>query len=97
MPRYRDIFREIMNNNEALFADFAEVHQKYQADGKKWQKEFNELGAQMMELLRDGERTLCGKTERGQNAVFSARLADKYWTEVKAFFPLIDFVGVTVR
>ena len=96
MPKYRDIFRSIMKEHEDLFANFAQVHAAYSDNAKENQAVFNKVGEQVVELLRDGERTLCGKTEKGNNAVFSAKLADKYWKEVKAFFPLIDFVGAKI-
>jgi len=93
MPKYRDVFRQMIKENEATFVRFMEAHQKYEKDRRAWQTEFNDAGEEVMKLVRHYEHILCGKTERGDNAVFSSKLADKFKAEVKAFFPLIDFVG----
>jgi hypothetical protein len=94
MPKYRQIFRQMLDENEVLFADFKVLHDKYADDQEKWQREYNEQGKPVIKLIQDWERRLCGQMERGNNAVFSSTLADKFWTEVRAFFPMIDFVGV---
>ena len=96
MPKYRDYFRRMTDENQEMFAEFAEVHAKYQQDKSEWQSEFNEKGVKVVEVVREWEGRLCGHSEKGDKSVFSARLADKFWGEVKAFFPLIDFVGVEV-
>lgn len=95
-PLYRTILRQLMQEHEASFSAFAKIHDAYQKQGTKHQAAFNDLGAPVMEFLREGERRLCGKTERGTYSAYSATLAEKYWKEVKAFFPLIDFVGAKI-
>ena len=97
MPKYRDIFRQMIEEHEQEFKNFAEVHAKYASNKKQWQDEFNKQGVELLEIIRVWEQRLCGKTEKGNKAVFSTRLAEKFWAEIKAFFPLIDFVGVEVE
>lgn len=96
MPRYRDEFRKIINANPEIFEEFAKIHDLYSKDAKSHQNEFNRIGGQVVTLIEEAERHLCGKTERGQYAKYSSNLSDKFRNEVKAFFPLIDFVGVKV-
>ncbi len=96
MPKYRDYFRQMMEENKEMFEDFAAIHAKYMLDDEKWQEEFNRLGEPIVETMREWEGRLCGTTEKGNNAKYSSRLADKFWEEIKAFFPKIDFVGIEV-
>lgn len=96
MPKYRDYFRKMLEENEELFANFSQVHSKYANDKQTHQEEFNKVGDEVMLVVREWEGRLCGHSEKGQYAKFSSTLADKFWEEVKAFFPLIDFVGVKV-
>ena len=95
-PLYRTILRELMQEHDAEFSAFAKAHDAYQKQGAKHQAKFNEVGTPVVEFLREGERRLCGKTERGTYSAYSSTLAEKYWKEVKAFFPLIDFVGAKI-
>lgn len=97
MPKFREYFREMIDTHEEEFKEFADVHALYAQDKKKWQDEFNQKGEVVNEIIRTWESRLCGKSERGNNAVFSSRLAEKFRGEVKAFFPLIDFVGVKIK
>lgn len=82
--------------NKALFASFKEVHDKYQKDQETWQNEFNEKGQAVIVVVRDWEKRLCSHMEKGENALYSSSLADKFWAEVRGLLPLIDFVGVQI-
>jgi hypothetical protein len=94
MPKYRDMFREMITEHEAEFAAFKLLHDKYKDDQMKFQNEYNTQGKKIVEIVREWESRLCGKMERGDKAVYSARLSEKFWDEVRAFFPLVDYVGV---
>ena len=96
MPKYREYFQKMLSENEELFDEFSQIHAKYQLDQTTNQAEFNRVGEKVVEMAREWEQRLCGHSEKGKNAVFSARLADKFKEEMKAFFPMIDFVGVEV-
>lgn len=96
MPKFRDYFRQMTAENQELFGDFAAVHAKYALDKSANQEEFNRIGAVIQEVVREWEGRLCGYSERGDNAVFSKNLAEKFYGEVKAFFPLYDFIGIEV-
>jgi len=86
----------MISEHEVQFADFKDIHDKYTLDQKKWQDEYNRQGKQIVEIVRRWESKLCGNMEKGENAIFSGRLSEKFWTEVRAFFPMIDYVGATI-
>ena len=96
MPKFRDYFRKMTEENQELFAEFAAIHARYAMDKADNQEKFNEVGEKVQEVVREWEGRLCGYSERGDKAVFSKNSAEKFQAEVKAFFPLIDFVGVEV-
>lgn len=80
--------------NEKLFAEFQPIHDSFMRDRKNNQVLFNEKGKAIMEVLRFYETQVCGKQERSGMGVYSSKLAEKYWEEIKKKLPLIDFVGV---
>jgi hypothetical protein len=50
-----------------------------------------------MDILHFYEKQLCGKSERSGMGVYSSKLAEKFWLEIKKKLPMIDFVGVKIR
>jgi hypothetical protein len=94
MTKYRKYFQEMLDQNEAVFAAFKVVHDGYQTDRKAWSQRFHEEGKPVVDIIRDYERRLCSGMERGKNAVFSSKVAEKFWAEVKTYLPLIERVGV---
>ena len=97
MPKFRDYFRQMLEENEELFSEFALIHRAYETDKSKNQNEFNKQGVIIVELVREWEGKLCGFSEKGEYAKYSKNLAEKFQGEVKTIFPLIDFVGVEIR
>lgn len=96
MPKYRDVFRQMLKDHETEFEAFAKLHEKYQKDSQAHQASFNQKGEDIKKIIHHYERILCGKTERGKHAKYSSNLSEKFWGEVRDKFPLIDFVGVTI-
>lgn len=94
MTKYKKYFQEMMDQNQEVFAAFQPIHDGYKADRKKWSKLFHEKGGEVVEIVRDWERRLCSGMERGNNAVYSSKLAEKFWAEVKGKFSHIELVGV---
>lgn len=92
--KYRQLFLEMIEENRDLFLDFKEIHDKYVEDEKTYQDEFNEKGAQVVEIVREYERRLTSQQDKGQYSKFSSGLADRFWDQVRGFLPRIDFVGV---
>jgi len=82
------------DQNEDLFNKFEKIHNDYLIDKKANEEKFHKVGLDVVDTVRFWERKLCAGMERGNNAVYSDRLADKFWDEVRARFSHIDMVGV---
>jgi hypothetical protein len=95
--KYKQYFEDMFKANKQLFMQFKLIHDDYVKDRKKYKSQFDEVGGQVMKICKDWESKLCGKMEKGSNAVFSANLADKFWEEVKKYYPFIDMVGIKIR
>ncbi len=96
MTKFRQAVEEMVHAHEAEFAEFEKVQALYKQDQTKYQDKFDEVGKPLVRVIEMTESKLCGKMENGGKGKFSATLADKFRAEVKARFPLIDFVGVKV-
>lgn len=94
MTKYKQYVQEMIDQNQALFTAFKVVHDGYQNNRQEWSQRFHAEGQVVVDLIRDWERRLCSGMERGKNAAYSARLAEKFWAEIKAYLPLIERVGV---
>lgn len=94
MTKYQRYFQEMMAKHQELFSEFKRLHDLYKADPQIYQEEYNDKGKIIVEIIREWEKRVCQQSERGQYGKFSAKLADKFWSEVRAYFPKIDFVGV---
>ncbi|MDO8269477.1 MAG: hypothetical protein Q7T54_02295 [Candidatus Levybacteria bacterium] len=91
--KYRQLFLEMIEENRDLFLDFKEVHDKFVED-ETFKNEFNEKGAKVVEIIRDYERKLTSQQDKGQYSKFSTGLSDRFWDQIRAFLPRIEFVGV---
>jgi hypothetical protein len=96
MTKYQQVIAELYRDHQAEMEAFQAVHDKYMDNQKKFQDEFNEMGVTIMDLLHFYERQLCGKSERSGMGVYSSKLAEKFWVEIKKKLPMIDFVGVKI-
>jgi hypothetical protein len=92
--KYQQYFQQMREQNQELFAEFAALHQRYEAEPIRYQAAFNALGRQVTEAVRDWDRRLCSAMGRGQFSQYSQNLSEKFWGEVRSLFPLIDQVGV---
>jgi|SRR5690242_4987762 hypothetical protein len=97
MIKYKEYFKAMCLENEKLFSEFQFIHDLYKSNKKANQVVFNEQGVVVRKVIEDWDRKLCGRMERGKNASYSARLSEKFWGEVRTKFPLIDFVGATIK
>jgi hypothetical protein len=92
--KFQQYLDQMYEDHSAEFEAFRLVHTDYQLDKKKWQDEFNRQGKPLLRIIEDYERKLCLQMESGNNAGYSARLAEKFREAIKKDFPLIDFIGV---
>lgn len=94
MQKYQAMYLRMTGENRELFDNFRAVHDAFVLNPDMNKARFNEVGAEVMDVVRDYERILCGKTESGQYGKFSGNLSQKFWDEVRKDFRKIDFVGV---
>jgi len=94
--KYASLIKEMYQHQEALLAKFDVVHAQYVDNQKKYQGDFNATGEKVMEVMRFYERQLCGRSERSGMGVYSSKLAEKFWTEIKKRYSMIDFVGAKI-
>ena len=74
--------------NQLLMEQFAAL--------KMEDPKFNEIGKQVLKIVEDAERKLCGKMEGGKYGTYSANLAEKFRDHVRKSLKYIDFVGVEI-
>lgn len=97
MPKYKQVFQEMLLQNKELFENFQKIHDQYILDPKASQKEFNEKGQDVLDVIRRFENRLCQHTEGSGYGKYSANLADKFQEEIRARFPKIDNIGLEVE
>lgn len=95
--KYKQYFEEMFAQNRELFLHFKLVHDDFSKDRNSYKEAFDCEGKLVLEIIKDWESRLCGHMEKGSNNVFSGKLADKFWEEIKKYYPLIDYVGIQVR
>jgi hypothetical protein len=96
MKQYQETYQLMIDQNKELFDKFFKIHDQYALNPEANQKEFNTIGRQVQDVIRDYERKLCKTTESGQYSKFSTNLSEKFWGLVRADFPKIDFIGVSL-
>jgi len=97
MPaKFRQYFNEMFEQNRDLFLRFKLLNDDFGRDRKKYQYEFNEVGKQVTNIIREWEGRLCGYMEKGKYSNYSQNLADKFWLEIRNYFPYVDWVGVKI-
>lgn len=94
MTKYKQYYQEMSDQNEALFKEFDEIHDGYKKDRKAWSTKFHGVGQQVVDIMHDWEERLCAGMERSKNGVYSMKLADKFWDEIKKRYSHIELVGV---
>ena len=94
MQKFEAVYLQMIEENRELFDTFKIIHDSYVLNPSINQDKFNMIGAEVVDIIRNYERILCGKTESGQYGKFSGKLSERFWHEVRINFPKIDFVGV---
>jgi hypothetical protein len=94
MVKYKQQVQDMLEVHADLFKEFKKIHDEYEKDPQKWQEQFNEKGREIIPVLARWENMLCSKSESGKFGKFSSTLADKFKTEVKSHFPMVDHIGM---
>jgi hypothetical protein len=95
--KYKKYFEEMFAQNRELFLKFKLVNDDYGKNREKYKEEFDQVGSQVLVIVKDWERRLCGHMEKGENAMFSSNVAEKYYEEIRKYFPYFDQIGVKIR
>lgn len=96
MTRFKQAVSDMIAQHEAEFREFGKIHDLYKQDQVKWQAEYDRVGKPIQRIMEQTETWLCSKMESGGNGKYSATLAEKFRGEVKAIYPLVEFIGVVV-
>ena len=94
MTKYQQFFQDMLNQNEELFDKFRKVHDLYAINPKAHQKQFDEIGRDVQDIIRRYENRLCAQTEGSGNGKYSTNLSEKFQSEVKSVFPKINSIGL---
>lgn len=94
MSKYQEYVKRMFEENKALFEQFKKLHDYYAANPRRYQLAYNIEGEKVVEVIHDYERRICAHSEKGQYSKYSSTLAEKFWEQVRTYFPKIDFVGV---
>jgi len=94
MPKYKKQIQEMLAAHRQQFDAFKEIHDKYATDPKIYQQQFNQQGQEILIIIKRWENNLCAKSESSKYGKFSNTLAEKFWNEIRAIFPKIDYVGM---
>lgn len=97
MPKYKEYVKLMLDENKEAFVAFKKLHDTYTQDQKAHQKEYNEKGAKIADIVRDYDNRLCRNTERGIYSGFSGGLSEKFHAEVKKVFPMIEYIGLVIQ
>lgn len=95
--KYKRLLNEAFEQNREMFQVFMVLNADY-ADREKRAgvvDEFNEIGERVKEVLLDCEEELCCFAEADGHS--TSKLSEKFWNEVRKYFPYIDSVGVVVK
>lgn len=87
----------MINTNQEVFDEFRKVHALYDLDQDKWQEKFNTEGERIVKLVKEWENKLCKQSEKAGYSNYTGILAEKFQSEVKKEFPLIDHVGLIIK
>ena len=84
----------MVEQHKDLFDSFQQVHDQYVMNPDANKGRFNDLGKEVVDVIREAERKLCAQMGKGMYGKFTQNLSEKFWAEVRKIYPKIDFVGV---
>lgn len=95
--KYQQYFEQMVAENQALFDKFGSIHQQYRLNPEANQDKFNDIGSEVVAIVRDWERRLCTVIGKGRYSQYSQQLSEKFWNLVRDSYDQIDMVGVKVE
>jgi hypothetical protein len=97
MTKFKEYFERMIATNKQIFDEFRILHNKYQDHQELLQEEFNKKGEIVMRIIKDWENKLCLQSEKAGYSGYTSNLSEKFMYEVRAEFPMIDYVGVITK
>ncbi len=94
MVKYKKAFNEMLKDYNEFFAEFKKTCEKFETNPDDWGEKFNEQGVKVLRIVRRYENALCSRSENTGYGKFSENLSEKFWEEVRGYFPLIDRVEI---
>ena len=94
LPKYKEFFQMMLTQNKEDFDAFKKVHDAFIKDPEKWKDQFNRLGSDILDIIRDYENRLCRQSDNAGNSKYTTALSEKFQAEVKSQFPKISSVGI---
>jgi hypothetical protein len=95
--KYKEYYQKMIDQHKTLFADFQDIHDAFVTDPVAGAEKFHTEGRKVLDVIRDWDRRLCSSMGRGKFSGYTQKLSEKFWSEVRKDFSLIDKVGVIVR
>lgn len=92
--KFKQYFDMMITDNKEMFENFMDIHDHYTLEPEKYQKQFNDYGKEILEIIQDWENRLCSKSEGSGYGRYSTALADKFREEVKKHIPKINSIGL---
>lgn len=92
--KYLEIFKLMLKEQEKALSEFKLLHDKYEADPKTFQDEYNIEGEKFLEIIQKYEKMLTSHTENAGYGKYASNLSDKFRGAVKQLFPKLDFIGI---
>ncbi len=97
MTKYREYFERMLNNEKRAFDEFTKLHMRYSQDQDGLQEEFNNEGSKIIAIIREWENKLCSTSDKAGYGGYTSNLSEKFWSEIRKIYPLIDYVGVVAK
>lgn len=95
--KYKDYFDRMIRTNKDKFDKFNKLYNEYIKNQDDLQEKYNQGGKEILNIIREWENKLCSQTEKAGYGNYSTKLSEKFWTEVRKTYPLIDYVGVLTK
>lgn len=98
MTKFEKYYQQMWNEHADIMKEFQDIHDLYRSNQRdvKAKEKFDEIGKRARTIMEEWDSRLCQQMERGHNSVFSAKVSEKFWAEVKKDFPFVDLVGVEI-
>jgi hypothetical protein len=95
--KFKQYFDQMFEQNREEFMQFMILNEQYRSDKRLMKSEFDKKGENVVKIVKEWEDKLCKTMERGENGAYSAKLGEKFQSEVGKYFPFIHEVGVNIQ